>query len=68
MTRRLPEPMPELPQLAEGRRKAHAALDSILEPAICKFLTGEINIKLELHEGGVRRVFLGTEEVYKNPS
>jgi hypothetical protein len=51
-----------------GKNKVHAAVDHALDPAICRKMTGEINLTVVLHEGGVRAVKIGTEEFYKHPA
>lgn len=49
-----------------SRGKAHAAIDSVLEPLICRRFTGQVTLTFTMNEGGLRAVKVGTEEILKS--
>jgi len=73
MTRGLREPLPEThyrpdPSEVAGKGKAHAAIDATFDPLICRKFTGKVKIEIDMNEGGLRAIKIGTEEVFKPSS
>lgn len=67
MTRNLPEPKPDGSAESNGKQKVHAAVDTVLEPLICRRFHGKIRFEIEMHEGGVRTIKTGIDEIFKHP-
>lgn len=66
MSRNLPELMSATRTDNESRRKAHAALDVLLDRVNLHRMTGKQILTLESYEGGIRSTQITTSENLKS--